>query len=379
MSRVIIHIGTHKTGTTTIQKTIFRGKDIALQNGIWYPDYKDTILNSSIKSHYAHIGIANALNMDHPLLNKNDAMQFFASIREKSKNFKATLISAEPLYRHISSKSKPQHIRKHQDYWDSRKSFISDFRELTGSAEVVVVFRRPDEFAESMYQEQIKSTRYSGSFKEFIRDFWFHFEYEKQVECWKMFFDTVTVIPFEKISGNNITKSFLKEVGIEIPNLPEQKYQNLRIPYAGLKVKKELNRTEIDDATLKDISFIISSLYENKPSNKQSLFESAESRASFIEQSTRSEFYQRFNWTLPESQVHNVDPLSGFIKDEILSQEFHDLLSKIWYKLPSCSKEHMANYFLNKPSVISCLTGSTKLNILMFTNRVKRLLISHIL
>ena len=37
MKKVWLHIGTHKTGTTTLQKFFFENKEVLLQRGLYYP------------------------------------------------------------------------------------------------------------------------------------------------------------------------------------------------------------------------------------------------------------------------------------------------------------------------------------------------------
>lgn len=36
--RIILHIGTGKTGTSSIQESLFRAREKLLENGILYPD-----------------------------------------------------------------------------------------------------------------------------------------------------------------------------------------------------------------------------------------------------------------------------------------------------------------------------------------------------
>ncbi len=52
MSKVLhLHVGTHKTGTTYLQKAFSANRDTLLQNGIFYP-------NTGLGSHWGHLGWA---------------------------------------------------------------------------------------------------------------------------------------------------------------------------------------------------------------------------------------------------------------------------------------------------------------------------------
>lgn len=99
------------------------------------------------------------------------------------------------------------------------------FRSLIGPAEIAIVIRQQDQFAESMYQEQIKVTRHSLEFAEFLEKFWFHFDYTAQIKAWKKHFSTIHIIPFDRIKGDDIAGRFLQHIGINLPIPPQQRGQ----------------------------------------------------------------------------------------------------------------------------------------------------------
>ena len=61
MGRLIVHIGTHKTATTSLQRHLARNREALAARGIWYPDYG--LIGH--EPHYAHLGIVNALAGQH--------------------------------------------------------------------------------------------------------------------------------------------------------------------------------------------------------------------------------------------------------------------------------------------------------------------------
>lgn len=170
MGRLILHVGTHKTGTTSIQRALALHRRRLRERGIRYPDYTGI----GLPSHYAHIGVANALAEQHPQISAEDAVRFFEFVRGQVGDYSATIISAEPMYRQTLGAVAPQSAPDAAAYWEMRDAYIARLRALTGPAEIVLVVRRQDEFAESMYQEHVKVTRYSGSFQTYLRQFWFH-------------------------------------------------------------------------------------------------------------------------------------------------------------------------------------------------------------
>ena len=59
MVKIFVHIGTHKTGTTSIQKFARSNEEKLKMKGFFYPGY--SILGK--KEHYGHHHIAHALAM----------------------------------------------------------------------------------------------------------------------------------------------------------------------------------------------------------------------------------------------------------------------------------------------------------------------------
>lgn len=255
MTRVILHIGTHKTGTTSIQRTLRKYSGKLAKRGIIYPGY--SIIGK--RSHYAHIGISNALAEDHPNFTRADSAIFFSSLTQGKSENDVVLVSAESMYRQCIGPTSPQDAASAQEYWDMRHAYIRDLRALTGPAEIVIVLRNQADFAESMYQEHVKVTRYGGDFQQFLSDFWFHFQYYEQIKAWEQHFGTVRVIPFETLKGPNITKLFLLALGLKPGRVETGAIQNIGMPHDGVILKRAFNTTSLDKDQLKDLVSVIGS------------------------------------------------------------------------------------------------------------------------
>jgi hypothetical protein len=279
MARIILHIGTHKTGTTSIQRTLSKYRGKLAQRDIIYPDY------SSIgrKSHYAHIGISNALANDHPNLTREDSEVFFSSLAQDASQDNVVLVSAESMYRQCIGSTPPQDAASVQEYWEMRHAYIRDLRALTGPAEIVVVLRNQADFAESMYQEHVKVTRYTGDFQKFLGDFWFHFQYYEQVKAWKQHFESVQVIPFEMLKGLNMTKRFLLALGLKPGRVETGEIQNVGMLHDGVILKRAFNGTGLNKDQLKDLVGLMTAnaFCDKVGSVKRSFFADAGARRMF--------------------------------------------------------------------------------------------------
>ncbi|MEQ9009390.1 MAG: hypothetical protein RLP12_16020, partial [Ekhidna sp.] len=123
MSEIVIHIGTHKTGTTAIQSFFHQNRKALGDTGFWYPGYN--LIDK--KNHPAHLGMANALVNEHKRFSQKDAEDFFKLVAKKSKSYDYTFISAEPLYRHYLNSGNFSAHQDKQAYWESRELFIKYF------------------------------------------------------------------------------------------------------------------------------------------------------------------------------------------------------------------------------------------------------------
>ena len=278
MGRLIIHIGTHKTGTTSIQRTLGANRKKLRERGIRYPDY--TMVGQV--SHYAHIGAANAFAGEAQRMTTETAREFFSMVGKTLDRAEVTLLSAESLFRHHVRPSSGGRLSP-EDYWTARSEFIARFRELVGPAEIAIVLRRQCDFAESMYQEHVKVTKYGRSFKTFLDDFWYHFDYYSQIHAWKAHFENVSVLKFDDIKGPAITRRFLLKLGLKPGRFPEAEMTNVGIAPDLVLVKRFLNGGALSKDQLKKVLEIVSAspMASKLPGGKRHMFANVAARRSF--------------------------------------------------------------------------------------------------
>jgi len=240
LGRLVLHIGTHKTATTSIQHYLFENRHELRRRGVLYPDYE--IIGH--QPHYAHIGIINALSREHDKLTPDDAHRFFTKVRSQARDFDVTIISAEPLYRHVSGHQKAPATRAPITYWAARENYIRMIREVIGDAEIVVVFRRQAEYAQALYQEHVKVTRYNKRFEAFLDEFWFHFTYLQQLEKWQQNFLHIRALTFEQlVAGGEPAEDFGRWLGLPVAGLPPARRINTSWPTDAVILKRLTNRS----------------------------------------------------------------------------------------------------------------------------------------
>jgi hypothetical protein len=243
MGRLILHIGTHKTGTTSIQRGLSRNRERLKEAGIWYPGY-DLI---GTKSHYAHLGIVNAFSGSHNDLTRDDAINFFAEVSARVNDFDATILSAEPFFRHIGlgMDGQPQRIPGvAENYWPKRNAYIQDVKDhfAVDEIEIALVVRRQVDYGQSLYQEHIKTSSYNGDFETFRSDFWQRFDYLRQARAWQNVFGKVRVIRFEDlVGGAGVLENFGAAIDLDLTNLSPTPIANISFPPDMVVWKRLLN------------------------------------------------------------------------------------------------------------------------------------------
>lgn len=249
MPRLILHIGTHKTATTSIQRFLRHNQETLAARGVFYPDY--SLINR--KPHYAHLGMVNALSGRHKNYSPEIAETFFRKVLERVPDYDTTIISAEPFYRHVQNDPDEDPYYAPEQYWPLREAYISRIRELFGEAQVVVVFRRQADYAQSLYQEHVKVTRYRGNFREFLRDFWFHFDFARQAQAWNAAFPGLQAMLFDRLTATgDATGEFCRLLGLPVEGLEELPRANEGLATDMVVLKRMLHRTDENKDVLRE-------------------------------------------------------------------------------------------------------------------------------
>jgi len=243
---IYLHIGTHKTATTSLQHFFHNNSAKLAERGISYPSYRIV----GCMNHYAHLGMANALVGHHDLYSRDDAKRFFREVSRRARDHDITILSGEPFYRQMDSSAVSSPGDPIEDYWRARKAYIAQVAELLPDAEIVVVFRRQAEFAESLYQETIKKTVRFHTFREYLKSNWYHFEYANQADAWAEAFPALSMLTFEELCAQGSPEmAFCKALGIKTEGLELPEAQNIGLPVDAIILKRHINRFSKDYPT----------------------------------------------------------------------------------------------------------------------------------
>ena len=246
---IFLHIGTHKTGTTAIQRHLKRNANFYASQGLWYP--REAELLSGGRDEPTHLNIARSLDWTNKPKPYSEAQlqEMAQALRERSRHYAHTIISAEAFWRigfgRIDGDDGPDQM------WQRKAENVERIRRLFGSeadVEVVCVIRERATYLQSSYSEFILATFYRKSIQKFLRSFRHVADYQRQLKAWVQHFP-VRTLSYEKLcEEQNITQRFLHNLAGPIappPDAGKQKTQfNVGHPIPCVLFKRYLNGME---------------------------------------------------------------------------------------------------------------------------------------
>lgn len=218
MQKLLLHIGTHKTGTTSIQRFLSSNRAALRGQGLWYPGVH---LGGHFRRHYAHHRVAHAIAGEGNEGTRDDAKRFFDAVRKGARPEETVLISAEPLYRHVlplDAGATERRLMRGGEVEGDPLPYIRAVREVIGEFDVtvMVMLRRQDLFIESLYSEQIMSRDYVDDVNQFLAERMWLADYESRLADWASVFgeDRIQVRVFEpKLLGMPLERYFIEWCG----------------------------------------------------------------------------------------------------------------------------------------------------------------------
>lgn len=267
MKRVILHIGTFKTGSTALQFHMHQNRKLLIKNGFYYGDYFD---NYYLHSNLCYGLLREALTA-HGVFEKYKSHPRFLNVaeepnavigrmKENASNCRNIIISCEAFFADAFRTL----VGLRTEIMDKEKKSINRFmrerlRELLSefSEEVLIVcyLRRQDLLIESQYNQYCKNIWYGDenyilpTFMEFVALKPIELNYFSELEEWHEIFDNAVFIirPYEKgETGYNSITDFYKNV-LKIDDEEMKKFEyieemkmNLRLDRNVLEYKRHL-------------------------------------------------------------------------------------------------------------------------------------------
>lgn len=198
--RLLLHIGTHKTGTTTLQSALAKNRDKLAGRGICYP----VTDRPPFPNPHKHNNLWKALDAGPEAFATEKAVllrEFYGSGAE-------TLVMSE------------EHLSCH------RLTTLAQMRSFTDQfdIEVICFLRRQDYFIESWWSQRCKSGREGLHIDAFTMSDWMQSrtDYLKLLGFWTGF-ARVTAIGFEQASQTGLVDRFNAATGLDLLPAPRRR------------------------------------------------------------------------------------------------------------------------------------------------------------
>ena len=279
---LIIHIGTHKTGTSSLQTFLATNRSVLIKHGIYYPESAYSGRNVNFMPSRIATGHYDEVNN----FLKNSIIQ------AKKRKLDKILISAESFY---AMTTFFQILDKKQitNYWEYETECIKKLQSFLVGIDVKIVcyLRRQDEFITSMYNQMVKqASGYTGSIDEFISEAGAICNYSGHIKLWADIFgdEAIVVRRFVINKDWDINKDFLATAlrNIDISQFkPIKANVNIRLDPNMLAFKRIINRLNLPLAEDYVVYKLITRMVRNqkKPNKHKSLL-SQKKRQSLINQ-----------------------------------------------------------------------------------------------
>src|SRR5262245_32607663 len=204
--RLILHVGTHKTGTTSIQAALASNRQWLAERGYVFPPL--------CGKQNSHNEFAHQLALAKP----DEWDGFRIMLVRASDPDRAAILSGEEMSARIAG-TKNWDGYDADDYWNRKLEYLHRLRTVVREFDDIVVhlcLRRADEYAESIYATMILSGRFRGSFERFVSAVAPIFDYRRQIDAFRNVFQDVRVTSSDALAGD-LVPGFFRWTGIPIP------------------------------------------------------------------------------------------------------------------------------------------------------------------
>lgn len=243
MTDLILHIGTHKTATTSIQHCCALNRGLLADFGYYYP----------VPSTSSYV--FNDLASDIAFGKSHKTQDKFLKYAEEAEaeRINKVLVSGESFYS-MTGLFYIVHNRPVSDYWAEEEKSIAAVRECTKNFKTVkikIVFRPQDDLAASLYNQTIKnSLGYSYTYADFLSRMKYVFDYDRHLLLWEKHFGANN-ISVSYMSKQDAVKEFFQDMldDNQITQLVQEQFSsNERLSRDVMETKKIFNATMPDRA-----------------------------------------------------------------------------------------------------------------------------------
>lgn len=229
MSRLIIHVGTHKTGTTAIQAFLAANRERLDAMGVVYPDATRFGLGKIAGIHHGvAAALARAESPGDPF--PEPLLRFRAHLRDRLAGGDAVILSSEAFYRHVLPEG--DEPADETALWARREAYLDRMAACFAPLDptISIYFRNPVALAESKYANNTVATPHRDDFPGFRRRTAWSYEYGRHLATLGARFPRVLAHSYEKSSRPSLIRSFFSDHGLPEPPPVDERRLRVALP-----------------------------------------------------------------------------------------------------------------------------------------------------
>ena len=222
--RLVLHVGAHKTGTSSLQRVLRLHREDAARLGVIAPAFGV----DPFEQEQGHEQFVRDAASGRP--GQRDRARAFVHRRlEEAPGGALTLLTAEAANRFVVAQKGAEgfagqrafaadYERGTPRYWRRRARFVARLARMLEpfDVEIWMTLRRPDSFCMSMYQQVVRMRRYTGTAAAFAASSHALFDYGRLVRQWARAFGRVRVFVHEDAARGpaGVAGAYLEALGL---------------------------------------------------------------------------------------------------------------------------------------------------------------------
>ncbi|MFL1406149.1 hypothetical protein ACJO2E_12470 [Marinobacter sp. M1N3S26] len=223
MIKVILHIGRHKTGTSSLQRFFYENPELLWSHGLVYPSiYLKRIAHHNLSEPFRPGEFNKLTNREKSSLIADVRSELYANLNQKDVVY---LFSSEAF--------------QNVDPMIIRQIFDPNIFEVV----IVCYFRDQISYLASAYNQRVHATEYSGTIYDYYRKY-FRANYYKFARIWNDAFDSVVYRKYERSSlyRSDLIQDFFKSVlNVELLEGGPPKDSNPSLTEKFVYIKRKIN------------------------------------------------------------------------------------------------------------------------------------------
>jgi len=253
MKKAILHIGTEKTGTTSIQKFLYENRIKLGANGLLFPASAGFISNQLLVVYGKK---EPEQDIAPPTLDVKDAAALSVWKENFVQNHCAEIIEFQKRHTNSTVVYSAEHLQSRLTSLEEIKRVARLLRPLYDEISVLVYVRRQDIYARSAHSTSVRGGEKRPFSFDNIHAGGPYYNYRLLLENWSEVFgaDTLNVRLFEKprLIGKNVVSDFESVTGIDKLSLPllSPESVNEALSYTGLSLLRRFNSLDQTDPRL---------------------------------------------------------------------------------------------------------------------------------